>query len=112
MLLEDVESHETVAAVCERLLEGLAQPVELGDAAPIVGASIGYAMSGPEVQTSDDLLRNADIAMYAAKAGGRGQIVAFRPDLLETASARSELAALLRGAASRRRAPARTSSRS
>ena len=39
--------------------------------------------------------------MYAAKAGGRGQIVAFRPDLLETASARSELAALLRGAASR-----------
>jgi diguanylate cyclase (GGDEF)-like protein len=101
VLLEDVDSHETVAAVCERLLEGLAQPVELGDASPIVGASIGFAMSGPDVQNSDDLLRNADIAMYAAKAGGRGQIVAFRPDLLETASARSELAAMLRGAASR-----------
>ncbi|MEO5703359.1 MAG: EAL domain-containing protein [Candidatus Limnocylindrales bacterium] len=101
VLLEDVESPEVVAAVCERLLEGLALPVELDDAAPIVGASIGFAMSGPDVDTSDDLLRNADIAMYAAKAGGRGQIVAFRPDLLETASARSELAALLRGAASR-----------
>ena len=101
VLLEDVDSTETVAAVCERLLEGLAQPVDLGDAAPIVGASIGFAMSGPDVQSSDDLLRNADIAMYAAKAGGRGQIVAFRPDLLETAAARSELASLLRGAASR-----------
>lgn len=101
VLLEDVDSPETVADVCERLLEGLGQPVELDDAAPIIGASIGFAMSGPDTITSDELLRNADIAMYAAKAGGRGQIVAFRPDLLETASARSELASLLRGAASR-----------
>jgi predicted signal transduction protein with EAL and GGDEF domain len=60
--------------------------VDLGDAAPIIGASIGFAMSGADTTTSDELLRNADIAMYAAKAGGRGQIVAFRPDLLETAS--------------------------
>ncbi|HUG30429.1 MAG TPA: EAL domain-containing protein [Candidatus Limnocylindria bacterium] len=101
VLVEDVESPEVVTAVCERLLEGLSLPVELDDAAPIVGASIGYAMSGPEVASSEDLLRNADIAMYAAKAGGRGQIVAFRPDLLETASARSELATMLRGAESR-----------
>jgi diguanylate cyclase (GGDEF)-like protein len=101
VLLEDVESPEVVATVCSRLLEGLSLPVDLGDAAPIVGASIGYAMSGQESSTSEDLLRNADIAMYAAKAAGRGQVVAFRPDLLETASARSELASLLRGAASR-----------
>ena len=100
VLLEDVESPEVVVAICERLLEGLLQPVDLGETAPIVGASIGFALSAPEL-SSDDLLRNADIAMYAAKAGGRGQIVAFRPDLLDTASARSELAALLRGAASR-----------
>jgi diguanylate cyclase (GGDEF)-like protein len=101
VLLEDVESAEVAAAVCQRLLDGLSQPVELDDAAPIVGASIGYALSGPDSSTSEDLLRNADIAMYAAKAAGRGQVVAFRRDLLETASARSELAALLRGAESR-----------
>jgi EAL domain-containing protein (putative c-di-GMP-specific phosphodiesterase class I) len=40
--------------------------------------------------------------MYAAKAGGRGQVVAFRRDLLDTASARAELASMLRGAESRR----------
>ena len=101
VLLEDVESPEAVGVVCSRLLDALSEPVELDVAAPIVGASIGYAMSGQESSTSEALLRNADIAMYAAKAGGRGQIVAFRPDLLETASARSELASLLRGAASR-----------
>jgi diguanylate cyclase (GGDEF)-like protein len=101
VLLEDVESPDAVTVVCKRLLEGLSTPVELDDAAPIVGASIGYALSGPEITRSEELLRNADIAMYAAKAGGRGQIVAFRPDLLETASARSELATMLRGADSR-----------
>ncbi len=100
ILLEDVESVEVVEAVCARLLAGLSLPVDLGDASPIVGASIGYALSD-EVTTSEDLLRMADTAMYAAKAGGRGRVVAFRQELLDTASARSELAALLRGAESR-----------
>jgi len=101
ILLEDVDGPEIVQVVCQRLLDGLVQPIELGDALPIVSASIGYTLSGPHSSTSEDLLRNADIAMYAAKAAGRGQVVAFRKDLLETAAARSELAALLRGAESR-----------
>jgi diguanylate cyclase (GGDEF)-like protein len=101
VLLEDVDSGEVVANVCQRLLDGISLPIELDDASPIVGASIGYALSGPDSSNSEDLLRNADIAMYAAKAAGRGQVVAFRRDLLDTASARSELAALLRGAESR-----------
>ncbi len=100
ILLEDVESTEVVQAVCERLLSGLSLPIDLGDVAPIVGASIGYAMSDPDT-SSEDLLRKADTAMYAAKSAGRSQIVAFRQELLDTASARSELAQLLRGAESR-----------
>ena len=100
ILLEDVESIEVVQAVCERLLTGLSLPIDLGDANPIVGASIGYAMSDPDT-SSEDLLRQADTAMYAAKAAGRGQVVAFRQELLDTAAARSELATLLRGAESR-----------
>ena len=100
IVLEDVESVEVVEAVCHRLLTGLSQPIDLGDVAPIVGASIGYALSDG-VTNSEDLLRKADIAMYAAKAAGRGQLVAFRQELLDSASARSELATLLRGAESR-----------
>jgi diguanylate cyclase (GGDEF)-like protein len=102
VLLEDVESPDVVGIICERLLAALSEPVELREAAPIIGASIGYALSGPDCSTSEELLRNADIAMYAAKAGGRGQVVAFRRDLLDTASARAELASMLRGAESRR----------
>jgi diguanylate cyclase (GGDEF)-like protein len=101
VLLEEVESAEVVTTVCQRLLDGLAEPVELESASPIVGASIGFAMSGPDSMTSEGLLKHADIAMYAAKSAGRGQVVAFRRDLLETASARSELAAMLRGAEAR-----------
>jgi diguanylate cyclase (GGDEF)-like protein len=101
VLLEDVENAEVVTVVCQRLLDGLVQPVELEAASPIVGASIGFAISGPDSATSEALLKHADIAMYAAKSAGRGQVVAFRRDLLETASARSELAAMLRGAEAR-----------
>jgi diguanylate cyclase (GGDEF)-like protein len=101
VLLEDVDDPSIITTVCNRLLEGIIQPIELDDAAPIVSASIGYALSGTDGTTSEDLLRNADIAMYAAKAAGRGQVVAFRQELLDTAAARSELAAMLRGAESR-----------
>ena len=101
VLLEDVDSTDVVATICNRLLDGIIQPIELDDAAPIVSASIGFALSATHGSTSEDLLRNADIAMYAAKAAGRGQVVPFRQELLDTAAARSELAALLRGAESR-----------
>jgi diguanylate cyclase (GGDEF)-like protein len=101
ILLEDVEGREEAEAVCRRLLETLAEPVSLGAAAPAVGASIGVAISGVGGETVDELLRNADIAMYAAKAAGRGQVVFFRSELLALAAARSELAAMLRGAEAR-----------
>jgi diguanylate cyclase (GGDEF)-like protein len=101
ILLEDVAGQEEATVVAERLLESLGRPIDLGEAAPIVGGSIGLAMSGIGGDTADDLLRSADLAMYAAKAAGRAQVVAYRPDLLELAAARSELAALLRGAATR-----------
>jgi len=101
ILLEDIGSQEEAAVVADRLLESLGRPVDLGEAAPIVGGSIGLALSGVGGETADDLLRSADLAMYAAKAAGRAQVVVFRPDHLDLAAARSELAALLRGAASR-----------
>jgi diguanylate cyclase (GGDEF)-like protein len=101
ILLEDVSGQEEATVVAERLLESLGRPIDLGEAAPIVGGSIGLALSGVGGDTADDLLRSADLAMYAAKAAGRAQVIAYRPDLLDLAAARSELAGLLRGAATR-----------
>jgi diguanylate cyclase (GGDEF)-like protein len=101
ILLEDVAGQEEASVVADRLLESLRRPIDLGEAAPIVGGSIGLTLSGIGGNSAEELLRSADLAMYAAKAAGRGQVVLFRPDLLELAAARSELAALLRGAATR-----------
>jgi diguanylate cyclase (GGDEF)-like protein len=101
ILLEDVATQDEAMVVAERLLEALGRPIDVGEAAPVVGGSIGLALSGVGGETSEDLLRSADVAMYAAKAAGRSQIVPFRSDLMDLAAARSELAQLLRGAANR-----------
>ena len=101
ILLEDVDGLNMAMRVAERLASGLSGPIDLGDGAPRIGASIGIAISGTGGSTADDLLRNADIAMYAAKAAGRGRIEVFRPEHLERAAQRSELGARLRGAADR-----------
>jgi diguanylate cyclase (GGDEF)-like protein len=104
ILLEEVDGPATAIVVADRLLQGLAEPIELGESSPRIGASIGIALSAPGgagEDSADDLLRNADIAMYAAKAAGRGRVEVFRGELLEQAAARSELGARLRGAAER-----------
>ena len=101
ILLEDVDGPDEAMNVAARLEESLAEPVAVGWGAPRIAASIGVALSGTGGDSADDLLRNADIAMYAAKASGRGQIRMFQPELLVKAAARSDLDARLRGAAER-----------
>jgi diguanylate cyclase (GGDEF)-like protein len=101
VLLEEVNDETEALAVAERLIAGIGAPITLADGSPRIGASIGVAMSGTSGDSADDLLRNADIAMYAAKAAGRGRIQLFQPELLERAAARSDLDARLRGAVER-----------
>jgi diguanylate cyclase (GGDEF)-like protein len=101
ILLEEVSDEAEAITVAERLIAGIGAPITLADGSPRIGASIGVAMSGTSGDTADDLLRNADIAMYAAKAAGRGRIELFHPELLARAAARSDLDARLRGAVER-----------
>jgi diguanylate cyclase (GGDEF)-like protein len=101
ILLEDVEGESEAIAVAERLLESFAAPIELAVGSPRIGFSLGVTLSGSGLEAAEDLLRDADIAMYAAKAAGRGRIQRFHPELLERAAARSDLDARLRGAADR-----------
>jgi diguanylate cyclase (GGDEF)-like protein len=98
VLLDDVHDEETALSIAIRLADRLREPIELGDASPMIAASIGIALSGTHGETADDLLRNADVAMYAAKSSSRGRAELFRSVLRAEAAARSDLAALLRGA--------------
>ena len=97
VLLDDVGDENTALAIAIRLADTLRQPIELGDASPTIAASIGVALSGADDDTADDLLRNADVAMYAAKASSRGRAEVFRSTQRAEAAARMDLAAQLRG---------------
>ncbi len=59
----------------------LRRPFTLEGETVSVGASVGIAVSGPQHQDWDEVLRDADLAMYAAKAKGRGTTVEFTDDL-------------------------------
>ncbi len=68
--------------VCRRLLERLSQPIPIEDRRIAVGASIGLSGSTANAPVeSSELLRHADVAMYASKRGGKMRCTWFKPDL-------------------------------
>jgi diguanylate cyclase (GGDEF)-like protein len=77
VLLSDLTERAQVPEVARRLLRALAEPLPLGERLVPVHASIGIAVSGNGSGTAETLLRDADAAMYSAKAGGKGRYVVF-----------------------------------
>ncbi len=74
MLLEDVAGVEVAVAAARRICAAAEQPMVLPDGYELVaGVSVGIALTEPG-KTADDVLRNADVAMYEAKAKGGGGI--------------------------------------
>jgi diguanylate cyclase (GGDEF)-like protein len=98
VLLEEVADGADAVLVAERLLDELQRPVEVSGHEVTVGASVGIATG---CVSADDLLRNADFAMYQAKAGGRGRYALFEPEMHATALGRLKLEADLRRAVER-----------
>jgi diguanylate cyclase (GGDEF)-like protein len=98
VLLEEVADGAAAIHVAERLLDELQRPVQIGGHEVIVGASVGIATGRC---CADDLLRNADFAMYQAKAGGRGRYALFEPEMHASALGRLSLEADLRRALDR-----------
>jgi diguanylate cyclase (GGDEF)-like protein len=95
----DEVGAEALAQRCQSTFD---EPFELGGRSFRLSASIGIATApgGADVAgvRSTDLVRNADLAMYAAKAAGRNRIRTFTPDLHSAARQKALVAAELRGA--------------
>ncbi|WP_137886904.1 EAL domain-containing protein [Pseudomonas sp. 2FE] len=72
MVLSGIYAQQDVEHLCARLIEKIEQPYRLEDQEVFIGASIGIAMAPHDASQVDELLRYADIALYQAKAGGRG----------------------------------------
>jgi diguanylate cyclase (GGDEF)-like protein/PAS domain S-box-containing protein len=97
VLAEDVEDVEGMEGLAIRLHEALERPFLLGEQEVFVRASIGIAVSfGTE--GADELMRNADTAMYVAKAAGKGRHEIFRPTMHVDATRRLQLSGDLRRA--------------
>jgi diguanylate cyclase (GGDEF)-like protein/PAS domain S-box-containing protein len=80
VLLEGVPHIDHAVAVAQRILDALAEPFAIGGLPVPLRASVGVAIGTAQAVSADELLRNADIAMYAAKRAGKCQYVVFRPD--------------------------------
>ncbi len=78
VLLDGVTSETEAAAVAERVMASLRDPILVQAKEVLITASVGIALpSGPD----DDLLRDADLAMYHAKGTGKGQVEMFDPEM-------------------------------
>jgi diguanylate cyclase (GGDEF)-like protein len=90
VLLEDLESEAEVLDVAARLLDSLRQPFAAADREVFVSASIGVVFDDRAADT-DQLLRNADLAMYTAKRRGRGRYEVFEAAMHSAAVDRLEI---------------------
>jgi diguanylate cyclase (GGDEF)-like protein len=97
-VVDDAMSEMEVFASAYRVLKLIAAPVDIGGQMVSHTASIGVAMSGPGSPSSLDLLGWADVAMYAAKARGRNQVVVFDEAMREAANEKSRTELTLREA--------------
>jgi diguanylate cyclase (GGDEF)-like protein/PAS domain S-box-containing protein len=95
---DGVGSEEAACALAERLLEELAKPFTLLGRRLSISASIGIALFAADGRGAEELLRDADLAMYKAKSKGRRSFCLFEPALDEAAQEAMRLASDLQEA--------------
>ncbi|KPH07518.1 EAL domain-containing protein (plasmid) [Rhizobium acidisoli] len=84
LLLRDIKDYDQVLpAICEAIVAELGKPFPLlrGEAVARVGGSIGVTVVPDAGRNADDIMRYADVALYEAKMGGRGQWRVYSPSM-------------------------------
>ena len=97
VLLRDISLNDAVV-IAESLIASLRQPFRVASRDALIGASVGVADRKSAEDTADDLLSNADVAMYTAKKRGASQVAVFEPEMLAETVARLDLVADLQRA--------------
>jgi diguanylate cyclase (GGDEF)-like protein/PAS domain S-box-containing protein len=107
ILVEDNVGRHDHEALAERLRAAMVQPFTLNGTEVFVSASIGVAVSSGDytadspLEAADEVLRNADVAMYAAKRAGKGRVEAYASSMSADVRYRLELERSLRRALER-----------
>jgi diguanylate cyclase (GGDEF)-like protein len=76
-----VAQPSDATALAQRVIDGVSEPYEIDGHQVVVGASVGISVSVTDGPSPDLLLRNADLALYRAKSGGRGTLRFFEPEM-------------------------------
>ncbi|RIK46094.1 MAG: response regulator receiver protein [Chloroflexi bacterium] len=101
VLLEDVDAAEDALRLAWAIEQALTAPFSIAGREMFVSASLGIALSTPNMAHPDDLLRDADMAMYRAKSSGKARCEVFDPSMNAQAVRRLELENDLRRALER-----------
>ncbi len=101
VLLDGIRDAAGACTVAERVLEAITQPLTLAGSGVSVSASIGVATSGTDHEQPEDILRDADAAMYAAKRSGKNRWALFDASMHEEAVTKLQLQHDLRSAIDR-----------
>jgi diguanylate cyclase (GGDEF)-like protein len=95
---QNIKSKEDAAVLARRIVDHLSERYKIDNHLVEIGASVGIAMTSPAGISADTLLKNADMALYRAKADGRGTFCFFREEMAQTVEARRILELDLRKA--------------
>jgi diguanylate cyclase (GGDEF)-like protein/PAS domain S-box-containing protein len=101
ILVEHVADEQAVEVIADRVRRVIAEPIMLGDHLAITTVSIGITTSALEYDSSAEMIRDADTAMYHAKMGGKDRYVTFTPVMHAQAMAKLQLESDLREALAR-----------
>lgn len=101
VILPHQDDRGVLGSLASEIIAQLSHPYPVDGDRCVIGATVGIAILPYDGQTSDDLTRGADLALYAAKADGRGRFRFYSSDLHESAQDRRRLEDDLRDALSR-----------
>jgi diguanylate cyclase (GGDEF)-like protein/PAS domain S-box-containing protein len=101
VLIDRLANERDAVTLAERLMQGLQQPFHIGDTEIVATASVGITFSSFGYTQADDVLRDADIAMYEAKGSGKARYALFDSRLHTQVSQRLRMEGQLRQAVAR-----------
>ena len=101
IIIPDVDDRGQLGELAGRLIQMVSQPYSIEGSRAIIGASVGIAIAPYDGVEADDLVSSTDLALYAAKGGGRGQFRFYSSELKDGARQRKQIEEDLRDALER-----------
>lgn len=96
VVLPSTSNKDDLSKLAQGIIDSLSRPYTINGTAVSIGASVGIVTSDYDDRTADDLMRDADLALYAAKAAGKGCFRFFEPEMHDAARQRQLMESDLR----------------